>query len=78
MVNNMDVLMPQIGMTMVEGTVDNWLVNDGDTVKQGDIIAEISTEKLTSEIEAPADGVIKILVEVDESAECGAVIARIS
>ena len=70
--------MPQIGMTMVEGTIDNWLVSNGDSVNKGDIIAEISTEKLTSEIEAPESGVIEILIDVDESAECGAVIAKIN
>ena len=73
----MKVVMPQIGMTMVEGVLDSWLVAEGDTVHKGDVIAEITTEKLTNEIEAPADGVIKFLVEEGDTAKCGAEIAEI-
>ena len=73
----MKVLMPQIGMTMVEAVIGSWMVSNGATVKKGDVIAEICTEKLTNEIESPADGVITILVEEGDSAECGAEIASI-
>jgi pyruvate dehydrogenase E2 component (dihydrolipoamide acetyltransferase) len=74
----MKMVMPQIGMTMVEGTIEAWLKKDGDTVAKGEIILEISTEKLTNEIEAPADGVLKILVGEGETVDCGAEIAEIS
>jgi pyruvate/2-oxoglutarate dehydrogenase complex dihydrolipoamide acyltransferase (E2) component len=73
----MEVVMPQIGMTMTEGTIEQWLVSDGDTVKKGDPMMEISTEKLNNTIECPADGVIKILVEEGESVECGEPVAQI-
>ena len=73
----MKVLMPQIGMTMVEGIIDNWLVEDGAKVEKGDVIVEISTEKLTNEIEAPESGTIKILVEEGDAAACGEPIAEI-
>jgi len=73
----MKVLMPQIGMTMVAGIIENWLVDDGDTVSKGDTILEISTEKLLNDVEAPCSGVIKILVEAGETVECGAEIAEI-
>lgn len=71
------VLMPQIGMTMVEATIDTWLVEDGATVQKGDVIAEISSEKLTNNVEAPASGKITLLVAEGDAAECGAEIASI-
>lgn len=62
-----EVLMPKLGLTMTEGTVENWFVNEGDEIEQGDPIAEISSEKLTGEVEAPATGtVIKILAQVGD------------
>ena len=73
----MKVLMPQIGMTMVAGIIENWFVDDGDIVNKGDTILEISTEKLLNDVEAPCSGVIKILVEAGETVECGAEIAEI-
>ncbi|MEI3340392.1 MAG: biotin/lipoyl-containing protein [Eubacterium sp.] len=73
----MTVVMPQIGMTMTEGTIEKWLVQDGDTVKKGDPMMEISTEKLENTIEVPADGVIKIIAPEGESVECGEPIAEI-
>lgn len=53
-----EILMPTLGLTMTEGTVDEWLVQEGDTVSKGDPVATISSEKLSSDVEAPADGVI--------------------
>ena len=47
----MKVVMPQLGMTMQEGTLEKWLVKDGDTVEKGQPMMEITTEKLTNEIE---------------------------
>lgn len=62
-----EVVMPKLGLTMTEGTVENWFVNEGDEIEQGDPIAEISSEKLTGEVEAPATGtVIKILAQVGD------------
>lgn len=73
----MQVVMPQIGMTMTEGTIDRWIVKDGDQVEKGAPMMEITTEKLTNTIDAPASGIIRILVEEGESVECGALIAEI-
>lgn len=57
------ILMPALSPTMEEGTLAKWLVNEGDTVSSGDIIAEIETDKATMEFEAVDEGVIgKILV----------------
>ena len=57
-----EVLMPQLGLTMEEGTVERWLKAEGDSVKAGEPILEITTDKLTNEVEAEADGVLLKIV----------------
>ena len=58
-----DILMPALSPTMEEGTLTKWLVAEGDTIKSGDILAEIETDKATMEFEAVEDGIIgKLLV----------------
>ncbi|WP_460450478.1 pyruvate dehydrogenase complex E1 component subunit beta [Alsobacter sp. SYSU BS001988] len=58
-----DILMPALSPTMEKGNLAKWLKNEGDTVKSGDIIAEIETDKATMEVEAVDEGVLaKILV----------------
>ncbi len=58
-----NILMPALSPTMTEGTLARWLKNEGDTVKAGDIIAEIETDKATMEVEAVDEGILgKILV----------------
>ena len=62
-----EIKMPQLGLTMEEGTVAKWLKQEGDSVKKGDVLLEITTDKLTSEIESEADGVLlKIVAEEGE------------
>ena len=57
------VLMPALSPTMEEGTLAKWLVKEGDTVKSGQILAEIETDKATMEFEAVDEGKIgKILI----------------
>src|SRR6185312_9834515 len=57
------ILMPALSPTMEEGKLAKWLVKEGDTVKSGDILAEIETDKATMEFEAVDEGTIgKILV----------------
>ncbi|OWK29322.1 pyruvate dehydrogenase complex E1 component subunit beta [Sphingomonas dokdonensis] len=59
-----DIKMPALSPTMEEGTLAKWLVKEGDTVKSGDIMAEIETDKATMEFEAVDEGTVgKILVE---------------
>lgn len=74
----MKVLMPQIGMTMVEGTIESWKKQTGDTVEKGEIIMEFSTEKLTNELAAPETGILTILAKEGEVVVCGEPIAEIS
>ena len=63
------VLMPALSPTMSEGVINKWLVNVGDTVSAGDILAEIETDKATMEVEAIEDGIIgKILVSEGQEA----------
>src|SRR5699024_2727693 len=59
-----EIVMPKLGLTMTEGTVEKWLVEEGDQVEQGDPSAEISSEKLTNEVEATTSGtVIKLVAQ---------------
>jgi len=65
-----EVLMPKLGLTMTEGTVVNWLKNEGDQVEKGEELVEILTEKITNVVEAPASGILKkILVGPGETAK---------
>src|SRR5690242_9428752 len=57
------VLMPALSPTMEKGNLAKWLKKEGDTVKSGDVIAEIETDKATMEVEAADEGTLgKILV----------------
>ena len=75
-----DLKMPALSPTMEEGTLSKWLVNEGDTVKSGDILAEIETDKATMEFEAVDEGTIAQIVVAagTEGVKVGAVIARIA
>jgi pyruvate dehydrogenase E2 component (dihydrolipoamide acetyltransferase) len=72
-----EIKMPALSPTMEEGTLAKWLVKEGDTVKAGDIMAEIETDKATMEFEAVDEGTIgKIVVaEGTDGVKVGAVIA---
>jgi pyruvate dehydrogenase E2 component (dihydrolipoamide acetyltransferase) len=72
-----EIKMPALSPTMEEGTLAKWLVKEGDTVKSGDIMAEIETDKATMEFEAVDEGTIaKITVpEGTDGVKVGAVIA---
>ena len=72
----MDVLMPQLGETVAEGTLSIWHKNVGERVKANELLFEISTDKVEMEVPAPAGGVIKeILVKEGETVEVGAILA---
>ena len=62
-----EVFMPQLGLTMEEGTVSQWIKHEGDEVKTGDVIVEITTDKLTNEVASEHDGVmLKIVAQEGE------------
>ena len=54
------IYMPKLGLTMTEGTLTEWLVNTGETVSQGQPVASIETDKIETEIEAEADGLLPV------------------
>ena len=61
------VCMPQLGLTMEEGTVSQWIKHEGDAVKTGDVLLEITTDKLTNEVTSEHDGVLlKIVAQEGE------------
>lgn len=71
-----EVLLPKLGLTMTEGTIDEWKFKEGEFVKKGDILYSVSTDKLTNDVEADTEGVLlKILVPAGETAACKAVVA---
>ena len=71
-----ELVMPRLSDTMEEGRIGRWLVAEGDTVHEGDVVAEIETDKATMEYQAYADGtVLRILVPDGGTAPLGAPIA---
>src|SRR5881409_377644 len=73
-----DVLMPQMGESIAEGTLSKWLKKVGDPVKRDEPLFEISTDKVDSEIPAPASGVLsEIRVKEGETVQINTVVAVI-
>jgi pyruvate/2-oxoglutarate dehydrogenase complex dihydrolipoamide acyltransferase (E2) component len=74
-----DVTMPQMGVSVAEGTVVAWRAEVGDRIEADATIAEISTDKIDTEVPAPASGVVaEILVGIAETVAVGTVLARIA
>jgi pyruvate/2-oxoglutarate dehydrogenase complex dihydrolipoamide acyltransferase (E2) component len=70
--------LPRISMNMQEGTVVGWRLAPGAAFKAGDVLYEVETEKVTSEVQAPCDGVlVEILAEVGSDLEVGDPVCRI-
>lgn len=73
-----EITMPKFGLTMQEGSIVRWLKREGDPVKAGEPVLEIETEKITCEVEAPANGVInKVLQPEGSVVPVGALLALI-
>lgn len=73
-----EVIMPQLGLTMEEGTIGKWIKQEGDKVNVGDILVEITTDKLSSEIESEVEGVLlKIVAQEGEDIPVKGLIAII-
>ena len=73
-----DVLMPQMGESIVEGTLTRWLKQPGESVERDEPLFEISTDKVDTEIPSPAAGVLKeVLVETGATVQINTVVARI-
>jgi 2-oxoglutarate dehydrogenase E2 component (dihydrolipoamide succinyltransferase) len=73
-----DVVMPQMGVSVSEGTITKWSKQVGDTVEADETLLEISTDKVDTEVPSPASGVVsEILVQEGETVAVGTVLARI-
>jgi pyruvate dehydrogenase E2 component (dihydrolipoamide acetyltransferase) len=73
-----DVVMPQMGVSVSEGTITRWAKQVGDTIEADETLLEISTDKVDTEVPSPASGVVsEILVQEGETVEVGTVLARI-
>ncbi|MBO0683125.1 MAG: hypothetical protein J2P45_08225 [Candidatus Dormibacteraeota bacterium] len=75
----MEFRFPDLADDLVEGTVSRWLKRPGETVRRGEPLVEVETDKVNSELESPADGVLEEVLAVEGSTvSVGALLARIS
>ncbi len=75
---NFNILMPKLGESIQEGTITKWFVKEGDTVEEDDMLFEVATDKVDSEIPSPVDGVItKIVFSEDSLVPVGEILAII-
>ena len=71
------IVMPKLGMVMSEGAISKFLKNKGDAVSQGDVIAQIETEKINYDLEATTTGIFHPIVEIGQSVEVNGLIGYI-
>jgi len=77
--SNFQIVMPKLGESIQEGTITKWFVKEGDRVEEDDILFEVATDKVDSEIPSPVDGVIsKILFPENSLVAVGEILAIIS
>ncbi len=73
-----DILMPKMGESIEEATITKWFVKEGDKVEEDDVLLEIATDKVDSEIPSPVEGIVKkVLFSQDDTIAVGTVIAVI-
>ncbi|MET0369790.1 MAG: biotin/lipoyl-containing protein [Sphingobium sp.] len=72
-----EIMVPQLSFSMVEGTIVEWLAENGATVTEGEPLFSIEADKSTVEVPAPASGVLAITGEVGELYDVGTVIGTI-
>ena len=74
-----EVVMPQMGVSVSEGTITKWLKSEGEPIARDEALLEISTDKVDTEVPSPGEGVVaKIMVQEGETVEVGAVLAVIA
>jgi 2-oxoglutarate dehydrogenase E2 component (dihydrolipoamide succinyltransferase) len=77
--SDFQIVMPKLGESIQEGTITKWFVKEGDTVEEDDILFEVATDKVDSEIPSPVDGVVsKILFPEDSLVAVGEVLAIVN
>src|SRR5690554_279508 len=73
-----ELKMPKMGESITEGTIINWLVSEGDSFEEGDIILEVATDKVDNEVPAPASGtLVKTMYQAKDVVPVGEVIAML-
>ncbi len=72
-----EILFPKIGFSMNEGTLTEWLVADGTSIKEGEPLYSLESDKSVVEIESPATGAVKISAQAGEVYQVGAVLGEI-
>jgi pyruvate/2-oxoglutarate dehydrogenase complex dihydrolipoamide acyltransferase (E2) component len=72
-----EVLLPKLGFSMNEGTLNEWLVPDGGHAVEGEPLYALESEKSVNEVESPATGTLRIIKETGETYEVGTVLAVI-
>ena len=75
---SVEVRIPKLGMSAQTSTLVEWFVEDGAQVQKGTPFYAVEADKSTTEVEAPADGKVEIIGEIDTEYEVGALIARIT
>lgn len=73
-----DIVMPELGESVTEGTITRWLKNVGDTVETDEPLLEVSTDKVDTEVPSPVSGtIVEILFSEDDTVDVGTVIVRV-
>ena len=73
-----NIKIPKLGMTMKEATLVEWKFNEGDTIKAGDVLLLIETDKTKFEIEAKSPGFLHIIVGIDNTEPIGALVGLVA
>jgi pyruvate/2-oxoglutarate dehydrogenase complex dihydrolipoamide acyltransferase (E2) component len=71
------ILMPKLGFSMNEGTLSRWLVTEGTTIRQGQPLWELESDKAVNEIDSPATGMLKIIARPGAVYAVGTVLGEI-
>jgi pyruvate/2-oxoglutarate dehydrogenase complex dihydrolipoamide acyltransferase (E2) component len=72
-----EILLPKIGFSMNEGTIAEWLANDGDQVTEGQPLFLLEADKSSNEVESPGTGTLRITAAAGETYEVGTVLGTI-
>lgn len=72
-----EIILPKLGFSVNEAILTEWMVPEGGAVTKGQLLYTMESEKSVQEVEAPADGVLKIIKEAGETYEVGTVIGEL-
>jgi len=72
-----EILLPKLGFSMTEGQVAEWLIKDGEPVQEGQPLYSLEADKSTNEVEAPASGTLKVVIQPGETHAVGTLLAYI-